>query len=864
MRRRSLLAAASLLAILAAPPAFAQDQNTAAAGSPETDVQPEPSTAPGAPGSEAAPHDVIVVTAQLREQRPIEVPYALTAYTGRFLDDLGVQEFEDLARYTPGFAVQNQSPNNPAISIRGITTDSGESFFEPRVSIYQDGVSISKPRGAYVELFDIERVEVSKGPQSTLYGRGALIGAVNIVQGKPQLDDMFGMVRGAIGNFGYWMGEAMLNAPLGDSVGVRVAGRIKKRDGYVENLLGGDDFQSVDTGAVRGSLRFAPSDRFSLDVIGNYQKDSPTGTAFKSMRFRPTDPVTGAVLDGLGIRDGAALAPGSGFEGGRDLGLDRHVEGVTGLIKAKLSDAFTLNSVTAYRRFEALEIFDADGISLPLVTVADDVESKQFSQELRLTWDSGGPVTAFVGASYFSESGSQRTPAQFDERVTLAQVAGALNGFIPGRPATDPAPMALIGNPAFTSLLLQGVAAAEGYALNPLIAAGIANNLKAIHREEQTNFSDTKAIDLFGDVTAKLSERIEVGAGVRWTQDDKTTGVQAQILNGRSILGGFIGALGQAEPTRTALLTALAAPGAANIPPSPFYPVPVFGLTFQATPGNAVVERDNDDTGFTWRLFGRYEPNPDSSLYAIYARGRRPDVLTALPPALPGAPARFILSDAETVDSYELGAKTALLGRTLYLDAAAFYYQYKNFQTTEQIGTTFVTTNAGEANSYGLEAQARYNPSRAIRLFANYAYNRARFTTGLRDGNRFRLSPDHTFSAGATVAADVGPGRVDFTPSVTYQSKVFFDDDNDRPELQTIARGKIVPDLFQDEFQEGFALVSARLGYSLGGLRAEAFVENLLDKDHIKDAGNTGDALGLATFVPGEPRTYGIQLTGRF
>ncbi|HET7816589.1 MAG TPA: TonB-dependent receptor, partial [Sphingomicrobium sp.] len=482
------------------------------------------------------------------------------------------------------------------------------------------------------------------------------------------------------------------------------------------------------------------------------------------------------------------------------------------------------------------------------------------------------PVTAFVGASYFSENGSQRTPAQFDERVTLAQIAGALNGFIPGRPATDPAPMSLIGNTGFTSLLLQGVAAASGYALpasgtcNGLTVAAncIAANLKPIHREEQTNFSETKAIDIFGDVTTKIGDKIEVGAGVRYTRDDKTTGVQAEISNGRSILGGFIGALSQSEPTRTALLAALGAPGAANIPPSPGYPVPVFGLTFQATPGNGVVEQENDDTGFTWRLFGRYEPNPDSSLYAIYARGRRPDVLTALPPALPGAPARFILSDAETVDSYELGAKTALLGRTLYLDAAAFYYKYRNFQTTEQIGTTFVTTNAGEADSYGLEAQARYNPSRAIRLFANYAYNHARFRTGLRDGNRFRLSPDHTFSAGATLAAAVGGGRVDFTPSVTYQSKVYFDDDNDRPDLQTIARGKIVPDLFQDEFQNGFALVSARLGYTLGGLRAEAFVENLLDKAYIKDAGNTGDALGLATFVPGEPRTYGIQLTGRF
>src|SRR6185369_12909652 len=206
MLSRSLFAAGSLLALISASPAFAQG-NTAPAGTTQNSQEP-----------------AIVVTAQLREQRQIDVPFALTAYTGRQLDQLGVQEFEDLARYTPGLQVQNQSPNNAAVNIRGITSDSGEASFESRISIYQDGVSISKPRGSYVELFDIDRVEISKGPQSTLYGRGALIGAINIVQAKPDLSDTFGMIRGAYGNYNYWLAEAMVNAPLGPNAGVRIAG----------------------------------------------------------------------------------------------------------------------------------------------------------------------------------------------------------------------------------------------------------------------------------------------------------------------------------------------------------------------------------------------------------------------------------------------------------------------------------------------------------------------------------------------------------------------------------------------------------------------------------------------------------------
>ncbi|MBW4980786.1 Plug domain-containing protein, partial [Marinobacter adhaerens] len=91
------------------------------------------------------------------------------ALQGQFLDDLGITEFDRLGQFVPGFDVQNQSPNNPGFVMRGITSDSGSAFNEPRVSVFQDGVSISKSRGSYVELFDMERVEVAKGPQSTLY-----------------------------------------------------------------------------------------------------------------------------------------------------------------------------------------------------------------------------------------------------------------------------------------------------------------------------------------------------------------------------------------------------------------------------------------------------------------------------------------------------------------------------------------------------------------------------------------------------------------------------------------------------------------------------------------------------------------------
>jgi len=847
MTRAIFTSAASALALIASAPAFAQDAPAAADPATEED------------------ESEIVVTAQLRTQRLTEVPMAITAYGGTFLEDLGLNEFEDLGRFVPGFDVQNQSPNNPGFVMRGVTSDSGEAFNEPRVSVYQDGVSISKSRGSYVEMFDIERVEIARGPQTTLYGRGALIGAVNIIQNRADPDGFEGRLLGSFGNFNAIEVEGMLNAPLGSDAALRVSGRYRHRDGFINNLLGGPDYNSVDTAAVRGTFHVAPSERVSIDIFGNYQEDHPNGTSFKSMGFSPTDPVTGVVLGTREPWTGATLVEGTGFEGGRPLGLDREVWGITGLVRADLSDSVRLNSTTAYRRFQSLEILDIDGISLPAITGAEDARGRQFSQDLRLTYDNDGPITAFVGISYFNERGSQRTPAQFDERVILARLAGVLQGPIPGRPPTDPAPISIFSNTGFTGALLQGVAGQFGYALPGPLATAIAANLKSGHIETATNSSETDAWDIFGDVTIRLSPVFEIGIGARFSHDSKRSSISAAVVNGRSILGGFLGALMQTEPTRTALLTALAAPNAANIPPGPGFPVPLFGLTFQPTANNGdTIGQSLDDDSFTWRLTARYEPAPDSMIYASYARGRRPEVLAAVPPATPFGAARFTNVEAESVDSFEVGARHQA-GRTLFLDAALFYYRYDNFQTTEQVGTLFVVTNAGQATAYGFEAQMRWRPTGNATIFATYAFNHSRFSTGARDGNRFRLSPDHTFSIGGQFGVDVGPGRISFVPSLTYQSRVFFDDDNDRPDLQTVAGGALVADLVQDEVQDGYFLVNARLGYEIGdNIRIDAFVTNLFDENYIKDAGNTGNAAGLPTFIAGEPRMYGVQASIRF
>ena len=835
-RKSGLLGASAAVAMLAASGAAAQT---------------------AAHTEQASTVEDVIVTAQLRAQDPIEVPFALTAYSGSFLEKLGVQDFEELSAFTPGFLVQNQSPNNAGFVMRGITSDSGAATAEPRVSVFQDGVSISKSRGSYVELFDVERVEVAKGPQSTLYGRGALIGAVNIIQNKANLSGYDAAARAGFGNFDYRMVELMLNAPVGEAAAIRFATRMKTRDGYVENLLGGPDYNSVETRAFRVSGAFEPSDALRVDIIGNYQTDDAAGTSFKSTAYTPQDPTTGAVLGGREPWEGAALTPGAAFDGGKSLGLEREVWGVTGIVSWKLSDSLTLNSTTAYRQFDSYETFDADGVSLPILSAAEEAHGEQTSQEFRLNYDNGGRLSGFVGAGYFHEQGYQRTPTQFDERMALALLTGNLDG----------TPLAVLPNTLPAAAYPTVARAIIAQLLTPLgagaLATPIANNLKPVHIETPTNSSELTSYDVFADMTFKLTERLEFSGGLRYTRDEKTTGYAARVDNGRSILGGLLAIQTGAVPAAQipALLAGLANPNAVALPASV---LPLFALTAQPTANNGdFTYGQAKDDGLTWRLTARYAISDDASLYANYARGRRPTVNSPVAPSAPLGPVTFREIAAETVDSYEIGAKAALMDRRLRLEGALYFYNYENFQTTVQEGIRFVVTNAGKAEAHGFEGQANWAFNDALEVFGTYGFNHSRFKAGIYEGNRLRLSPDHRASVGLIWTLPVSGGAFQIQPTYTWQSKVFFDDDNDRTDLQ--ARN-LVADLIVDEFQDSYGLLNLRVRYTPEGANwsVEAFGDNLLEERFIKDAGNTGDALGMPTFIAGEPRMYGVNLSLRY
>lgn len=780
----------------------------------------------------------IVVTAQRREQRRADVPMALSVFSARRLETLGVREFDRLSLFTPGLVIEANSPMVSSFSMRGITQNSGDSTREPRVSIFQDGVSISAARGAYVELFDIERLEVARGPQSTLYGRAAMTGALNIVQNKASFAGPGW--RGEIerGNRGQQLVEAMANLPLSETTAVRIVGRVKQRDGYVTNRLGSEKLGSIDTEAGRAMLRWQPDPDLTVDLIGNVEHNAPSGTPYRSIRYAPADPVSGQMLGNL--RRGFAMAVAAdGIAGGRPLGLDRTIGSVTALVDARVNDGIRLSSTSAWRHFAGLSISDQDGMALPIYAYAEEARGTLFSQELRLSFEKGDHLAGFAGISLQDEAGRQRTLNQFDERLMLAQLSGRID-------APHPQPLSLLTELGFVTQLLQERARARGITLSAAAARTVAEVLGAAYREQNVNFSHTRSLDLFGDLTWTPIPQVQLTAGFRVGRDHKRSAISASLDNGPSILGGFLQAIRTSAADRDRFL---ADPRGAT-----------GGFLFQPTAGNGdMFARTMDDTGVSWRTVARYAPWGTLSFYGSYAKGRRPAVLVAGPPAVAGGAARFARVPAETVNSFELGGRYDEAGGRFTLDGALYHYRYRNFQTTVFEDGTLRSTNAGRANAYGVELQLQWLPDDALAFTGTYSFNHARFASGEYRGNRFRLAPDHRLSLGATWQWSIGGGHVALTPTFSWQSLQFFNDNNDLPGLG----GGLIGDSVQDEFQPPHGTIDLRLSFApaRSRWRLAAFVTNLLDQIRVKDAGVLGDGLGLPTLVAAAPRLWGLNLS---
>jgi len=844
--KRVLCAAASVAA-------FSQARAWAADAAPTT--PPPTSTTADANGSTQV--EAVVVTAQKREQDPINVPITLTAYTGAFLDKIGVQDIHDLSLHTPGFFLQNQSVNDPGLVMRGITTDSTDPTQEPRVSIYQDGVSISQIDAAAIELFDLERVEVAKGPQTTLYGRAALTGAVNIIENKATEAGFDWSLHAEGGNYNYGLIEGMVNIPIGDSFAIRIAGRDKVRDGYIDDVLGGPALNGTSTKAARISLNYHPNKSFNDDFILNYEHDDPSAVDFKNTTFYPSNPTTGQVLGNLNPYSSAALGTTPALDNGKPYGIQREIQSATNILTWTIDHDLKFTSTSAARHYESLEIYDPDGFSFPLLTGSDEGRGTEFSQDFRLNYDPGGRFSMFGGLSAFSDYGKEISALQEGEPLLLSLLTGVLN-----RSNPTVGPLSAYTNVAVETAELQGLAKAYGVSVPTAEAEAIAGNLNINHVETETITSQTLSYDAYVDGSFKATDKLEFSGGVRFTADNKST-FNSEYVNSSSVLGGFLGALAEPTAIRNELLGGLSYPGVSNIGVSQALGLPIFGILYQPTAGNGLKDRASlNDNGFSWRATARYAFDRDLDVYATYARGRRPEVLADDGASAPYGATKFSIEPSETLDDYEGGVKARLFDRKLSLNGAIYYNAYHNFSTTAVVNNQFVTVNAGNATTYGFEGDASWAVTAMDDIFATYAYTHGRYDNGIYKGDQFRLTPPDVVTLGASLRYRALGGVFDLVPDARWQDKQYFNADNGNPTIEK-EEGFLVPPLQFGQYQNGYTVADLRLTYkpdrahwTLG-----VFCTNLTNTQFLKDNGNTGLEIGLPTVIPGEPRFYGLTFT---
>lgn len=762
----------------------------------------------------------IVVTAQKVEQRIEDVPLAVTAVTQERMREIGVNSLSEVALFVPGLRVQEQSANNPGFVIRGITSDSGSSQQGARVTLYYNGVDISRSRGAYQDLFDLERLEVVKGPQATLFGTAAAIGAVSIVSAKPQ-PGFSGELLASYGNYDRAQVSGFLNAG-NDTLAARLAFAYKYRDGYVRNIAGDpdvpnqnqgrvdqDDLNGQDQRGIRGSLRWTPSDAVTADLVLTYDGQRNPGTAFKSRVFAPTGGQTGDF--------GYAELSGSPFSqevlGKRKLGLDRDVYDANLTINVDVAPGVTFTTVNGYRRFNALETFDADGGPAWYLEFAEDAKGDQWSHEGRFNF-TGERYRASFGWNAFFENGYQRVPFSTEEGTYIAcsiaapyaQVRAALNAAGLPTGTNCIAPNGTILAAQATQILSRGAATVVPYS------------------SEFTNYGNNDTYSVFADATWIPTDALEVTAGARVLIEDRQSGYSA--IQPNSVLLAPLG-------VRTSLLGTVGTGGAKFVAERSFA---------------AVLPRVN----------ALYRVTNDLNVFATVSKGRRSPVVqlgSAAGPA--GAIPALQIVPEETVWNYEAGIKAG--SRTLSGTLSVFYQTYDDFQVSVTDPDGRVTTqSAGTANNLGVELEGTWRPTRFLSVFGSFGY----IDGGISDkplpgggtnafaGNRFRLQPEVIAAGGASLRLPLADGVTFYaTPSASYQSKVFFELPN-REEIS----------------QDGYTLVNVRAGveFADGRYRIGGFARNLTNERYLIDAGNTGGTFGTPTYIAGEPRFYGIELYGRF
>lgn len=422
----------------------------------------------------------VTVTSQKRDQQIVDVPITMSVIDAGFIKDNNITELDKLSEFVPGMQIRMQGTDRPSFVIRGLTSDEVSPAAQPRISVFYNNVPVSRANGAAVELFDMQQIDILKGPQGTLFGRGAEIGAINYISNKPA-NNFSGNISAGIGNFKQKELTGTLNIPvIKNKLLVRVAGIYDYSNGYIKNTFGGT-LNGKNTVAGRFSATYQLSKKDKIDFVLNYQKDRNPGIGFMSMHYPNTE----------GSTDPYSYV--ASLEQGKNLANNRDLFDVTLTMKHFFNENNYLTSVSSYRKIGTYTRWDGDGTAAPAIDFKENDGARQFYQELRENYTISNKLNGSIGTSFWIEKASQNYWFSPNEQDMFHLFFNT--GFLV-TPDGQPYPMpSLPADPQ----------------LGPLAGLPLVTD----HQEEDNSNAVNKAIDGFADANYQVTPKLSLTGGFR-------------------------------------------------------------------------------------------------------------------------------------------------------------------------------------------------------------------------------------------------------------------------------------------------------------------------------------------------------------
>lgn len=852
----------------------------------------------------------VVVTAQKRSEDIQDVPISISAFSGDFMKESGVNTMQELGAYTPNLSLtQSSQVANNRIIIRGVGSV-GNSAIEPSVAVFIDGVYYPRPASVVGSLTDLEMVEVLRGPQGTLFGRNASMGAINVRTAKPT-DEFEGEIRGSYGNYNAARVSGYVSGGLSDNAAGRLSFQYSDRDGFGDNTFTGagnsSEFGDWEDATVRGKLYFTPSEDLEITLTVDYAEVNNEGPILEviSDTVLPSyGPTISAILSPTGpfapTGPVPELADGFDYEVNQDHQDDANDEqwGISGDISWNVGE-YTIRSITAFRDWSNDTFESALRLPANLFDRVTTYEVESVSQELQIISPIGERLEYVAGVYYYSED--YKIDQNFDlgtdfcapavnnlvgARVAQSAIPALVPGFaaalggdvalatsiagaiVTGAITDGPTLDAAFGLPAGTGAGLiaaataggapPGVATGTGAAASGFCAAGPQS------AAVDTEFSqDVESIALFGQLTFNVTDEFRVTGGIRYTRDDKD--------------GSFVS------------LT----PNPIVAPASPTNP---FGLDLRAPENQPGLKFEENK--ITWMVNASYDITDESMIFGSYSTGFKSGGFNSEGFNSIGlASGAQRVFDSEEVDNFEFGIKSTLLNNRVRANLTYFHTEISSYQDRQFDGVNFIVQNAGELTQQGVELDIQAQPLDQLFMMLGVSYLDSDFDTFTNATNL----PAIVAATQATNSALLGMGmapipvpprdltgfRNHFSPKWQMSLVAEWSDALPNTSLGWFLRGEFQYTDDQNlgaetnqnpqSIQDGYEIFNLRGGFRAvdGKWELSAFARNLGDEEYCQTIFNQpiGTTLGLVDAttgggmqrcVLGAPRTWGVEAVYRF